>query len=65
MPVAQSTPTREVMSPQWPYFVLSTHIPHIEFRILVCDRLDVETHCGYGRDILIELKLIENRWKEV
>lgn len=32
-----------IMSPQWSNLVLSTNIPDIEFDILVCHRLDIET----------------------
>ena len=49
------------MSPQRPDFILSTHIPDIEFNILVCDRLDVKSHGRNGCDVLIQLQLIQDR----
>ena len=47
--------TREVMPPQWPYFVLTAHVPDIEFNILVCYSFDVEADSRDSRNILIEL----------
>ena len=52
--------TREVVSPQRPNLVLSTHIPDIEFYIFVCDCLDVKADCRNGGDGLIKLELVEN-----
>ena len=56
----QALSAREVMPPQRPNLVLSTHIPHIELDILVRDRLDVEADCRDRRDILVELELVED-----
>lgn len=41
------------MSPQWPDFVLTTNIPHVEFDILVCHGLDIEADGRDGGDVLV------------
>lgn len=48
-----------VMSPERPNLVLTTHIPDIEFDILISDRFDIEAHSRYRRYGLIEFELIE------
>jgi hypothetical protein len=51
---------RIVVSPERSDLVLSTHIPDVEFDILVCHGFDVES---YGRDsshALIEFELVED-----
>jgi hypothetical protein len=48
------------MSPQRSDFVLSTNIPHIELDVLICDCLDVETHCRDSCDILVQLQFVQN-----
>ena len=53
-------PTRKVMSPQRPDLVLSAHVPDVELDFLVGDCLDVEAYRGYGRDVLVELQLVED-----
>ena len=40
---------------------MSTDIPNIELHVLVCNCLDVESHCRNSRDILIKLQLIQYR----
>ena len=47
------------MSPQWPNFILSANIPHVELDIFVGDRLDVEANCGDRSDILIQFELVQ------
>lgn len=47
----ESLCAREVMPPQRPYLVLSSHIPNVELDILVCDGLDVEADRGDGGDV--------------
>lgn len=51
------------MSPQRPDLVLASDVPDIEFGVLVGDGLYVEADGGDGRDVLIELELIQNGWK--
>ena len=53
--------TREVMPPQRPDLILPSHIPHIEFDILVSDRLNIKAHSRNGRDVLIKLEFVEDR----
>ena len=48
------------MPPQWPNFVLPSYIPHVEFDVLVCDSLDVETYSRDGGDVGVEFELVEN-----
>jgi len=36
--------------------------PNVELDVLVHDCLDVESDCGNGRDRLVELELIQDRW---
>ena len=52
--------TGEVVSPQRPDLVLAPHIPDVELGVLVCDGLDVEADGGDGRDVLVELELVED-----
>lgn len=49
------------MPPQRPDLTLPTHIPHVEFDVLIRHRLDVEPDCWDGRYVLVELKLIQDR----
>ena len=49
------------MSPQWSDLVLSTHVPHVELDILICDGLDVESNGWDGRYILAKFQLVKNR----
>lgn len=51
------------MPPQRSDLVLPSHIPDIEFDVLVRDRLDVEAHSGNGGDRLVQLQLVEDRWQ--
>ena len=55
-------PTREVVPPKRPYLILTTHIPDVEFNILVRNGLDVEADCWDGRDVLVQFELVEDRW---
>ena len=48
------------MSPQRPNFVLPSHVPYIEFDILVSHGLHVEANGRDCRDVGIELELVEN-----
>lgn len=48
------------MPPQWSNLVLPTNIPHIEFDVLVCDRLDVEAYCRDRGDVLVKFQLIKD-----
>lgn len=48
------------MSPERANLVLSTYVPHVEFDVLVRDRLDVESDRRDRRDVLSELELVEN-----
>jgi hypothetical protein len=57
--------TREVVSPQRTDLVLAADVPDVEFGVLVCDRLDVKADGGDGRDVLVELELVEDRWAEL
>ena len=54
--------TREVVSPQRADLVLASDIPDVEFCVLVSDCLDVEADGGDGRDVLVELELVEDCW---
>ena len=48
------------MSPKRSDLVLSTDIPDIEFRVLVCHCLDVEAYCRYRCDVLVEFQLVQD-----
>ena len=52
------------MPPQWPDFVLSSHIPDVELDILVGDCFDVEADCGYRGDVLVQFEFVEDCWME-
>lgn len=47
------------MTPQRPDLVLSSHIPNIEFNVLVGNGLDVESDGGDGGDALVQLQFVE------
>lgn len=49
------------MTPKRSDLVLSTHIPYVEFDILVLDRFDVEAYRRDGCDGLIEFEFVEDR----
>lgn len=49
------------MPPQRANLVLSTDVPDIKFDVLVCDVFDVESDCGNGGHILVELQFVQNR----
>ena len=49
------------MAPERADLVLSAHVPHVELDVLVSHCLDVESDGGYGGDILVEFKLVEDR----
>lgn len=53
------------MSPERPDLVLPADIPDIELDVLVCNTFNVEANCWYSGDILIELELIEDCYREV
>ena len=48
------------MPPKRPNLVLPSHIPNIEFDILVRDGLDVEADSRDGSDVGVELELVED-----
>jgi hypothetical protein len=48
------------VSPQGPDLVLASHIPDVEFGVLVCDGLDVEADGWDRRHVLVELELVED-----
>jgi hypothetical protein len=50
------------MSPERSDLVLAADIPDVELGVLVCDGLDVEADGGNGRDVLVELELVEDGW---
>ena len=50
----------EVVPPQRSNLVLPAYVPNIEFHILVGHGLDVEADSRNGRDVLVELELVEN-----
>ena len=49
------------MPPKRSYLILPSHIPHVEFDILIRDGLDVEADSGDGSDVGVELQLVEDR----
>lgn len=49
------------MSPQRPDLILPTHIPHVEFDILVCDGFDIEPDGRDRRDVLVEFQFVQDR----
>lgn len=51
----------EVVSPKRSDLVLTTNIPNVEFHILVCDGLDVESDGRDSRDILPQLEFVQDR----
>lgn len=54
----------EVVAPERTDLVLAAHIPDIELDILVGHGLDVEANGGDGRDVLVQLELVENGWEQ-
>ena len=48
------------MAPERSDLVLSADVPDVEFRVLVCDGLDVEADGGDGRDVRVELEFVED-----
>ena len=52
------------MSPQRPDLVLAPDVPDIEFGVLVRHGLDVEADGWDGGDVLVELELVQNGWRE-
>jgi hypothetical protein len=52
------------VSPQGTDLVLTSDVPHVEFGVLVCDSLDVEADGWDGGDVLVELELVEDGWKQ-
>ena len=58
--IPASEPTREVVSPQRPNLILSSHIPNIEFDILICNRLNIESDGRNSRNILVQAQSVEN-----
>jgi len=52
------------MPPERTDLVLSTDVPDVELGVLVGDCLNVEADCRNGGDILVELQLVKNGWKE-
>ena len=49
----------EVMSPQGPYFVLTTNIPDSKADILIFHSFNIEANCGNGCHNLPQLKLVQ------
>ena len=48
------------MPPQRSNLILSSHIPNVEFDILIRDGLDVEANCRDGGDVGVDFQLVEN-----
>lgn len=48
------------MSPQRTDLVLTADIPDVEFGVLVCDGLDVETDRGDRCHVLVQLEFVED-----
>jgi hypothetical protein len=48
------------MPPQRPDLVLSTHVPDVEFDVLVGYRLHVEADCRNGRYVRVEFEFVED-----
>ena len=48
------------MPPQRPNFVLPSYIPHIEFDILVCHGLDIESDGRNSSHVGVEFELVED-----
>lgn len=53
------------MSPQRTNLVLATHIPYVEFNVLVGDRFDVEADGRNRGDILAQLEFVKNRYTKL
>lgn len=49
------------MPPQRPDLILTTNIPNIKLGILVRDRLDIKSNRRDRSDVLLELKVIQDR----
>ena len=56
----QALGAREVVSPQRTDLVLTADVPDVEFGVLVCDGLDVETDRGDCRHVLVQLEFVED-----
>jgi len=56
----QALSAREVVSPQGTDLVLTSDIPDVEFGVLVCDGLDVETDGGDCCYVLVQLEFVED-----
>lgn len=52
------------MPPKRPNLVLASHIPNIEFDVLVRDGLDVEADGRDGSDLGIELQLVKDCYRK-
>lgn len=50
----------KVVSPERSNLVLATDVPHVEFNVLVGNRLDVESDGRNGRHVLAELELVQD-----
>ena len=50
------------MPPQRSDLVLSTHVPDVEFHVLVGDGFDVEADGGDGGDVGVEFEFVEDCW---
>lgn len=61
----QTLGTAEVVAPEGSDLVLSAYVPYVEFGVLVCHGLDVETHCWDCGYVLVEFELVENRWERI
>ena len=51
------------MPPKRSNLVLPTHIPNIELDVLVGDGLDVKPDGRNGCNVLVELELVQDRWR--
>lgn len=58
--LANASLTAKVVSPKRSNLVLATDVPHVEFDILVGNRLDVESDGRNGRHVLAELELVQD-----
>lgn len=53
------------MPPKRPNLILPSHVPNVEFDILIRDRLDVEADSRDGGDVGVELELVEDRYRHI
>lgn len=51
------------MPPKRPNLILSSHIPNVEFDVLIRDSLDVEADSRDGSDVGVKLQLVEDCYR--